>query len=253
MVTSRRSRNRRERHRMLTFGHFALPIAALIAVSLLFVGIKLFFLSPPAPKGSDVTGVTANQNITPLPEAGTEAGPNTGSDAQSARPDAPREQTPVTAGNNTKASSVTEPLAGPWDPKNEKASANTDAKKPAGSTANTNQQQSGVINTKPPQNKPADAKPSQQAAKPAEPVKQTAPSGSWTVQVGAFSTAEAAATEAARVKQNGHNAVISPAADSSGKTWHRVRVAGGVDKGSAQKMAGELSGKGFPVLLVPAK
>jgi cell division protein FtsN len=232
---------------MLTFGHFALPIAALIAVSLLFVGIKLFFLSPPAPKGSEVVSAASNQNITP-PEAAIDA------NAQNTRPDAPREGTQAAAVNNTQASSVTEPLAGPWDPKNDKAPANADAKKPAGSASNANQQhmnppaqqQSGVINTKPPQNTPADAKPPQGSAKPA------LPNGSWTVQIGAFSTAEAAAAEAARLKQNGYDAVISPA-DSSGKTFHRVRVARGTNKESAQKIADELSGKGFPVLLVPAK
>ena len=45
-ATSRRSRNYKEKNSMFAFGHFALPIAALVAVGLLFVGIKLFFLTP---------------------------------------------------------------------------------------------------------------------------------------------------------------------------------------------------------------
>ena len=64
---SRKSRNYKEKKSMLTFGYLVLPLVALIAVALLFVGIKLFFLSPVEKKGEvdirTMTKVSEDLNI----------------------------------------------------------------------------------------------------------------------------------------------------------------------------------------------
>ena len=61
---SRKSRNYKEKRSMLTFGQLALPLAALVALALLFVGIKLFFLSPNDKKGDSVNLIETTVNIT---------------------------------------------------------------------------------------------------------------------------------------------------------------------------------------------
>jgi hypothetical protein len=53
-ATTRRSRITKRKGSGITFGHFALPVAAVVALGLLFVGIKLFFLTPSG-RGSSET------------------------------------------------------------------------------------------------------------------------------------------------------------------------------------------------------
>ncbi|MDR1508796.1 MAG: hypothetical protein LBS53_04090, partial [Synergistaceae bacterium] len=53
-ATTRRARSYKEKSSIFTFGHFALPVAAVIALGLLFVGIKLFFLTSPEKIGVEV-------------------------------------------------------------------------------------------------------------------------------------------------------------------------------------------------------
>jgi cell division septation protein DedD len=69
-ATTRRARNYKEKSSGFTFGHFALPVAAVIALGLLLVGIKLFFLSPPEQAKIQVSrttdSVTSHTSFTPV-------------------------------------------------------------------------------------------------------------------------------------------------------------------------------------------
>jgi len=59
-----------------------------------------------------------------------------------------------------------------------------------------------------------------------------------------------ATTLVSEVKKQGYTASVSRA-DSSGKTFHRVRVNAGGTREDANRLAAELERKGYPVSVVP--
>jgi cell division septation protein DedD len=218
---------------MLAFGHFALPVAALVALGLLFVGIKLFFLTPTARQSeAQLSG--------PMAQAGQEdefafvddqaAGTLTAAQ--------PVEQQP----SSIRASVQ---LAGPMSTND--SGGKVQAAKPATAIATTKQGQA----SKPPQT----AKPQTNANQEAGNKKvQGAPtSGKWAVQIGAFSKAEGASSILNEMKKQGYTASISQSGAESGSTFHRVRVAAGNSRDDANRLAAELEKKGYPVLVVPAR
>ncbi|MDR1516325.1 MAG: SPOR domain-containing protein [Synergistaceae bacterium] len=226
-ATSRRSRNYKEKNSMFAFGHFALPIAALVAVGLLFVGIKLFFLTPPnggAVPAIPVAGV-------PDLESTASGGEFTEESLYAAANDTPGD----TASDIPSALSV-----GPISDSREKP----EKSEPA------------IISTqqKTPVKQAATAvKKTPAALKKTENMPAPSPAGSaWAVQVGAFSKAEGANVVLGEMKKLGYSASISKS-DASGSTFHRVRVAAGNSRADAQRLASALEKRGYPVLVVPSR
>jgi len=224
-ATMRRTRNYKEKSTGFTFGHFALPIAAVIALGLLFVGIKLFFLSPPKPVGIPVTPETfasmTHDSPTPLvyePDfALTEDGAFTGEH--------------LTAGAT--ATDIAIVLAGPLSARDTPASSS------GTNTARTNATQATPA---------ASATTAQPAAPPRA---NAAPANSrWGVQIGAFVNANSATALVSEVQNQGYTASVSRA-DSSGRTFHRVRISAGNTREDANRLAAELERKGYPVSVVP--
>ncbi|MCL2684482.1 MAG: SPOR domain-containing protein, partial [Synergistaceae bacterium] len=78
----------------------------------------------------------------------------------------------------------------------------------------------------------------------------TAANSKWGVQIGAFVNGNSATTLVSEVKKQGYTASVSRA-DSSGKTFHRVRVNAGGTREDANRLAAELERKGYPVSVVP--
>jgi cell division septation protein DedD len=225
-ATSRRSRNYKEKNSMFAFGHFALPIAALIAVGLLFVGIKLFFLT-----SSDSQPEVEISVIEPDPQ------PN-GMDGEFAETSPEPDIYAVSQESVPEVSQIVvvtppEPIVGPIGTKDNAASA-------------TRQQPTNTGNAARPAKRP------QPARNPQRPATQGASGTGWAVQVGAFSKAEGANTVLDQVKKQGYSASISKT-ETSGSTFHRVRVAAGKSREEAQRLAVELEKKGYPVLVVPAR
>ncbi|MDR1482050.1 MAG: SPOR domain-containing protein [Synergistaceae bacterium] len=237
-ATTRRSRNYKEKSSMFTFGHFALPLAAVVALGLLFFGIKLFFLAPPDKMGTAAPGV----KTAAAPEAGVELEPirmNTGwdnpdVDIDDAQPEGviigvtdrtPSAPTP----SRERGESIT--LAGPIGVAEVVTRRAENSEKPASKTE-----------TRP--NRAVTPK------APSSPVKSD--SGRWAVQVGAFVNQSGATTMAEQVNRLGYKATVSRS-DASGKTYHRVRVMAGNNRESANKLAAELERKGYPVAVVPAQ
>ncbi|MDR0647716.1 MAG: SPOR domain-containing protein [Synergistaceae bacterium] len=224
-TTSRRSRNYKEKNSMFAFGHFALPIAALVAVGLLFVGIKLFFLTPSdrgegfeVPIEGPIGSVSQDASA---PEIADDPEP------QGAEIAVIPTQTPTAA--------PTGPSVGPI----------TD-------TPGTG----AVIVTQAPRAPTSPAVPVKKtpaAPKRPTPTAQQAPSGAgWAVQVGAFSKESGANEVLNEMKKMGYAASISKS-DASGATFHRVRVAAGRTREEAQRVASALEKKGYPVLVVPSR
>jgi len=220
---------------MLAFGQIVLPIAALIAVGLLFVGIKLFFLTPPDRGGVEVVaGSGSAWTANPEPEEGVAEKP--GDAAYAVEPPKPADTKPQTQQKVV--------LAGPVDPANQPA-------KTAAKPAEVNRQTV----------KPA-AK--QTAAAPAKPaVTQTADKSKaaaatpvpaqtkWAVQIGAFTKEEGAKTLSAQAKKDGYTTSVSTTNTSSGSKFYRVRVNAGDTREKAEQLAAELEKKGYPVSVTP--
>lgn len=249
---------------MLAFGQIVLPIAALIAVGLLFVGIKLFFLTPPNRGGVEV--IAGAENIQEEKTNSEDLGGGKSKDipAVVATVKSEEKKTPQPKQNVV--------LAGPVDPTKPVKPAKGEQKPAAAKPATT----------KPSTVKPAvtnstatGAKPAQTASKPATKIETTstakptttqaqkkpetipaktpttAKAGSkWGVQIGAFTKEEGAQTLSAQAKKDGYATSIS-ATDSSGTKYYRVRVSAGDTKEKAEKLAAELEKKGYPVAVFP--
>ncbi|MDR0616900.1 MAG: SPOR domain-containing protein [Synergistaceae bacterium] len=221
-ATSRRSRNYKEKNSMFAFGHFALPIAALVAVGLLFVGIKLFFLTPSG-KGDGIE----------VPIDGTEGPGYYAAVSFDEFAETPPDLIFETLPEETASKPSSAPAVGPIGSQTEAASA-AKASQPSA--------------------------PARQDAKAKAPVRRTpapstaqAPSGTgWAVQVGAFSKLDGANTVLAEMKKMGYVASVSKS-EASGSTFHRVRVSAGKSREEAQRLASQLEKKGYPVLVVPAR
>jgi len=96
----------------------------------------------------------------------------------------------------------------------------------------------------------ATAKPTEPAPTPgaAEPP-PAAGEGAWFVQVGAFSTAEAANRLVRELKGDGYSVRVVPVT-RGGRTLHRVRVGPAPDKAGADQLAQRLKARGLPGAVV---
>ena len=90
-------------------------------------------------------------------------------------------------------------------------------------------------------------------ARPAEPVaaKPAVASipGGWSVQVGAFGSADSARKLVSQLKGDGYSAYVAPL-NRNGKTLHRVRVGPAATRADADKLAGRIKGRGLPASVV---
>lgn len=82
--------------------------------------------------------------------------------------------------------------------------------------------------------------------KPAPPV--SASPGVWVVQIGAFTTRDAAEALAREARGKSYEAFVVKA-EVGGKTYFRVRVGAGSPRGDAESLASDLAAKGYPTQL----
>jgi cell division septation protein DedD len=73
-------------------------------------------------------------------------------------------------------------------------------------------------------------------------------SGVWVVQIGAFTTRDAAETLARDARGKTYEAFIVKA-EVGGKTYFRVRIGAGSQRSDAENLAGDLAAKGYPTLV----
>lgn len=227
----RRTRNYKEKRPMLAFGQIVLPIAALVAVGLLFVGIKLFFLTPP-----DRGGVEVPAGAESIREMGNLE--DKSSDVVSSVVLAKSEEEKPQPKQNVV-------LAGPIDPaKPARNDAKTVTAKPSAPKPNV---ETGTKPAVKPTPSPAAAK------KPDTTPVKVAATGSWAVQIGAFTKEEGAKTLSAQAKNDGYATTISATDSSSGTKFYRVRVSAGDSREKAEKLAAELEKKGYPASVFPIR
>lgn len=212
---------------MFAFGHLALPLAAIIALLVLFIGAKLFFLSPSDNGGSSSSGTDTTASTSDRTGNGNTASP---------RDDDPlRTDTDPTQTQPGSTSSSDGLYAGPIGSDGSTGTSASGGEQTA-STPSSGSQGSGQSGRTSGANTPS----------------RSSSTGSlnvkFGVQVGAFLRAEGAEALMEEMTKSGYKAAIS-VGESSGKTYHRVRVAAGDNRAEAEKMAAELKKK-YPVLIV---
>lgn len=190
-----------------------LPIVGVVALGILILGIRLFFLpsKPSAPLADLAAPVVPS--VPSLPVEPSDVGEAPQKPELTVKPSAIA--VPVKDGNLDETPA--EKPAAPASP----ASA-----KPAPSSSSP----SGTV----------------QATKPAQP---TSAQGNWGVQVGAFTSQDMAKGLASKLRANGENVIVVQA-DISGKTYFRVRVVAGSTRQDAEKKAQVLKSQGYPTLVV---
>ncbi len=212
-MSTRESRRLKEKRSIIPFGDIMLPVIGLVAVGLLIVGVKLFFLSgPKAPSYSPVSQQppAARQEVPPK----AEAVPTEQVASRPAHQAAP-EKEPVLAA----------PVGG--------QAASPSATSPARTQTNEN----------------TTARPVKQP-EPAAPQKPAPPASSkWGVQIGAFTTNSRAETARQEAIKAGYSPVIRTAV-VKGKTYYRVVVPAGNERRDANELSERLKKSGFPIYVV---
>ena len=269
MVSSRKSRNYKEKRPMFAFGQLVLPIAAILALGLLFTGIKLFFFAPPSTRGPEpVEYVPQSASQDNSVDTTSKVAENT-TNAEN------QEKVP-----NKKPGGTPIVLAGPVDPA-------TEAVTPVMKSSNEGKKtipkktvpEKVVSSTKPIEQQKTERKTpvktetkinTVEKSAPVKPIKTTAAAESkptvkaptptivtsiksgtlWGVQIGAFTKREGADILAEQAKKDGYSPIVSQY-EVEGKQFFRVRVKSGTDRDVAATIAAELEKKGYPVALVP--
>ena len=219
-MSTRESRRLKEKRSIIPFGDIMLPVIGLVAVGLLIVGVKLFFLSgPKAPSYSPVSQQppAAHREVPPKAEAGP-------TEQVASRPShqAAPEKEPVLAA----------PVGG--------QAAAPSAASPARTQTNENTTARPVKQPEPAR-KPEPAAPQ----KPAPPTS----SSKWGVQIGAFTTNSRAETARQEAIKAGYSPVIRTAV-VKGKTYYRVVVPAGNERRDANELSERLKKSGFPIYVV---
>ncbi len=208
---------------MIPFGDIMLPVIGLVAVGLLIVGVKLFFLSGPKTQGY--------YPISPsVPAQESQQNPQRGNTVAEAPHQPPEKKTVLAAPVGSKHPSAA-PLSSPAGTK-----------------------ESPVASPPPPAARPTKKNPPAPPAKPAQqPVPQlpapAAASSRWGVQIGSFTAKDGAETVRQQAAKAGYSSVVTSAL-VSGKRYFRVTVPAGNDRKQADNLAERLKKSGFPVFVV---
>ncbi len=224
-MSMRENRRLKEKRTMIPFGDIMLPVIGLVAIGLLIVGVKLFFLTEPKIPGYRPTPPDANPGRVEV-----------------------QAPSPAPAAKEAKPAAADSLLAAPVG---------------GGGSAGGRPAQAAARPSAPPQARPSEPRadsPPQKTPKPQPPSQpepqqkpqpKPAPSANskWGVQIGSFGGKDGAEAVKQQAAKAGYSSVISSAA-VGGKTFFRVTVPAGNDRAGAENMAARLKNSGFPVLVV---
>lgn len=204
---------------MVAFGHLMLPVVGIIAIGLLVVGVKLFFLVPPPEEPSAIS--MAMPTVSPTPS----------SSLQAALPDL----RPSEDHSSALSGNIKEPGRIVAVPLGTFSGTATGLKKPeerlltptprvliGGKTL------SGTLS--------ADTTRSVAEAR-------------WGIQIGAFTERLQADHLKEQALRQGYLVVVTEA-HIKGKMYYRVRVVGGKNRSDAETLRGKLQQQGYPTILV---
>ncbi len=210
-MNNRRSRQYKMRRPMFAFGHVMLPVVGIIAIGLLVVGVKLFFLPPP----SEEPPVVRFQAPSPFPTVPADS-PGLASD------DADLLASFGVSEDRKNQGAV---VAVPQNAE----------QKPGKSSRGTVEKTPTALPKKTPTPRPREELPSSGAK--------------WGIQIGAFTERFQADQLGAKARQQGY-AVVVVHAKVKGKDYFRVRVVAGASRDGAEELRRKLQKQGYPTILV---
>lgn len=220
-MIARKNRKYRDSGPMFPFGDIMLPIIGIVALGLLIVGIKMFFM--PAKADKEYMPVTVS------------APPSKQVDVKE------RKVVPFAKGT-TKAG----PVAIPVPPSETDATHVVKLSENGGSSSEV--QLKGVNTVTSAKEKDIETKTvSEPKVTSSENLSSSA--RTWNVQIGSFLSRKSAEQEASRAGKAGFNADVL-SIDVNGKTYHRVYVRAGLQRSDAVLMEKKLKGKGFPTFII---
>ncbi len=211
---TRRTRRYKMRRPLFAFGQLMLPLVGIVALGLLIVGVKLFFL----PGKSSETSIISSEQQVVSGKRPTEVSPEEKNSGE----------TPGWEKTGEASSVFTTPgsmqIAVPVGKKDPLVAAPQ----------------------KPREENPSPPKPSAPSVSPPG----VAPArGTWGVQVGAFTQQGQAASLMRELQKTEKNVLITTGV-VNGKTYYRVRIVGGKSRAEAEQLEKKLRQKGYPTLVV---
>lgn len=211
---TRRTRRYKMRRPLFAFGQLMLPLVGIVALGLLIVGVKLFFL----PGKSSETSIISPEEQTISQKNPTGISP--GENSFGKVPGAEKQGEDSSVFSTPESMQIAVPVG---------------KKDPVVATSQKPREE----NTSTPK-KPAPS---------VLPPVTTATGGGWGVQVGAFTQQEQAITLMRELQKTERNVLVTTGV-VNGKTYYRVRVVGGKDRVDAERLEKELRRKGYPTLVV---
>ncbi|MDO5563314.1 MAG: SPOR domain-containing protein [Synergistaceae bacterium] len=259
MVT-RRTRNYKEKRPMTTFGQFILPLTVVMAIALLFLSVKLFFMDPNDAYLEDGKSNTAAHSVTPnKPKEIKKDTPKIKDEKASPVPVVKKAEQKKTM-DVVMAKPVDVSKNGPKTPRVIKQDTSTPKQeKKASQTPITSPAPKKGTSVQPTVKK-REAAAVDAAAKKTEDKreKQTAdkmakqPQLRWDVQIGSFVSKESAEALLKKAVSQGYKAYMNESAHTD-KTTYKVRVKGSDVKSESSALAAKLQTEGYPTYLIQTK
>lgn len=230
---------------MFPFGDIMLPVIGLVALGLLIVGVKMFFLPQDARKTYE-----------PVPEPS----PAVEKQVEPVKPQSEKNATVQEKPKISKTTTERTPQGSEQVSKTATPVSQAESKpiideggKPAEKTGIITVQEKQDMIAKPVQDdKATQTQVSQEKQDPVQqPVTKTGETG-WGVQIGSFASRESADTLAKKVSSAGYNVSVTEAT-VSGKRYHRVTVIAGETRNSALEMEQKLKKEGYPTFVTSLK
>jgi len=238
-MINRKSRRHRDTNPMFPFGDIMLPVIGLVALGLLIVGVKMFFLPEesrksyePVPEPSQTIEKQV-QPVAPVTEK-TETG-SKGTKDQIKDPDSVIKKAP-------------EPVVQvkPVAQNNDR----TETQR-TGEDQNGNAGKEAVI-AKPVKEEGSVSSPKVTDDNVGDPQSKPSPTATWGVQIGSFGSRSSADSVAGKASSSGYQVKITEAM-VNGKKFHRVTVMAGDTRDSALKLEKKLQKEGYPTFVTPVK
>ncbi len=211
---TRRTRRYKMRRPLFAFGQLMLPLVGIVALGLLIVGVKLFFLPG---KSSETSIIPPEQQVTSQKKP---TGVSPSGNSPTKAPGSER------LGENPSVFATPESM---------QIAVPVGKKDPIVASPQRPQEE----------NIPPPKKPTPSVSSPVV----TVAGGSWGVQVGAFTQQEQAVTLMRELQKTEKNVLVTTGV-VNGKTYYRVRVVGGKNREDAERLERELRRKGYPTLVV---
>jgi cell division protein FtsN len=213
----KRDRQKEKKQSTFSFGQIMVPLIGLVAIGLLYLGIKMFFFAPVKTLSEQATAPNViAQPATPK----SEEKPQVSTASKAAKPSVPIEDPSLRPENNV--------IATP------SSKASTDS-----STASVQESQKIVAKQQPSQSQTSQPSDSQISE------------GGWGVQVGSFTEKWRAEDVKNKLETSGYqNKVRITEAVVNGKRYYRVQVYAGKDNSDAKELEKNLKAMNLPTLIV---